>query len=106
MAPSDPAPPHPATAEGGRSGPPAFYVSSFNISGTSNEVVLIGNEVEPGRRTAGEAQAPVLQTKVLLRMSPQSVKDLAEILHSFVAKYEATYGELHTDYLRRRGEKG
>jgi hypothetical protein len=26
---------------------PAFYVSSFNLSATSNEVVLIGNELYP-----------------------------------------------------------
>ncbi|MFO1056571.1 MAG: hypothetical protein U1E53_06325 [Dongiaceae bacterium] len=97
---------HPATTEGGRAAPATFHVSSFNVSGTSNEVVVFANEVEPSWGAAGEAQAPVLQTRVLLRMSPQSAKDLAEILHSFVARYEETYGELQTDYLRRRGEQG
>ena len=55
----DSPPPHPAELDG-----PAFFVSSFNLSATSNEVVLVGNELFPtwsGRRggaTAGAALAP------------------------------------------------
>jgi hypothetical protein len=41
----DAAAPHPVEIV--ESGMPAFYVSSFNLSTTSNEVVLIGNELFP-----------------------------------------------------------
>jgi hypothetical protein len=81
---------------------PAFYVSSFNLSATSNEVVLIGNELFPSWNPSGEAQQPQLRPLVVIRLSPQSVKDLAEVLRNFVASYETSYGELRTDYLLRK----
>jgi hypothetical protein len=87
---------------GGAHEPAAFYVSTFNVSATSNEVVVFANEVQPAWDREGHAPAPVSRPRVLLRMSPQSLKDLATILASFVAQYEASYGELQTDYLRRR----
>jgi hypothetical protein len=37
--------PHPA--EVAELGVPTFFVSSFNLSATSNEVVLVGNELFP-----------------------------------------------------------
>jgi hypothetical protein len=83
------------------SGVPTFDVSSFNLSATSNEVVLIGNELYPAWGPVGDAQPPQLRSRLVLRLSPQSVKDLADVL-SFVASYEASYGELRTDYLLRR----
>jgi hypothetical protein len=39
---------------------------------------------------------------VVIRLSPHSVKDLADVLRNFVASYEASYGELRTDYLLRK----
>lgn len=80
---------------------PAFYVSSFNLSATSNEVVLIGNELYPSWGPAGDIQPARLRPRLVLQLSPQSVKDLAEVLKNFVATYEASYGELRTDYLLR-----
>jgi hypothetical protein len=94
-------PPMPSVARTGTE-TPTFHVSSFNISATSNEVVVFGNEVHPGWAAGGAPQPAVSVTQVLLRMSPQSLKDLADMLQSFVAKYEANYGELQTDYLRRK----
>jgi hypothetical protein len=81
---------------------PTFYVSSFNLSATSNEVVLIGNELYPAWGNAGDAQPPQLRPRLVLRLSPQSVKDLADVLSNFVASYETSYGELRTDYLLRK----
>jgi hypothetical protein len=49
---------------------PAFYISSFNLSVTSNEVVLIGNELHPTWGPAGEPQAPQLRPRLVLRLSP------------------------------------
>jgi len=41
----DPSAPHPV--EVAELGVPAFFGSSFNLSATSNEVVLVGNELLP-----------------------------------------------------------
>jgi hypothetical protein len=41
----DPSAPHPV--EVAELGVPIFFVSSFNLSATSNEVVLVGNELFP-----------------------------------------------------------
>lgn len=96
----DPAAPHPV--EVAELGVPTFYVSSFNLSATSNEVVLVGNELFPTWTGDGAAQPPVLHPRLVIRLSPQSAKDLADVLRNFVANYEQAYGELRTDYLLRR----
>ena len=90
------------SVDAARTAVPTFYASSFNVSATSNEVVVIASEVNPTWGSDGTTHAPVTVPRVVLRLRPQSLKDLAEILQSFVSKYEASYGELHTDYLRRR----
>ena len=95
----------PSVVEAGKAGVPTFYVSRFNVSATSNEVVVVGSEVYPTWGADGAAHAPVTLPRVVLRLSPQSLKDLAHILHSFVARYEESYGELQTDYLMRKADK-
>ena len=80
-------------------------MSSFNLSATSNEVVLAGNELFPTWGGEGAAQPPVLRPRLVIRLSPQSAKDLADVLQNFVANYEQAYGELRTDYLLRK-ERG
>jgi hypothetical protein len=47
---------------------PTFFVSSFNLSATSNEVVLIGNELFPTWSGEGAAQPPVLRPRLVLTM--------------------------------------
>jgi hypothetical protein len=86
-------------------GVPTFFVSSFNLSATSNEVVLVGNELFPTGGGDGAAQPPVLRPRLVIRVSPQSAKDLANVLQNFVANYEQAYGQLHTDYVLRK-ERG
>jgi hypothetical protein len=83
-------------------GIPTFYVSSFNLSATSNEVVLIGNELFPTWGGDGAAQPPALRPRLVIRLSPQSAKDLADVLTNFVVNYERAFGELRTDYLLRK----
>jgi hypothetical protein len=83
-------------------GVPAFFVSSFNLSATSNEVVLVGNELFPTWSGEGAAQPPVLRPRLVIRLSPQSAKDLSDVLQNFVANFERAYGELRTDYLLRK----
>ena len=92
--------PHPADLA--ELGVPTFFVSSFNLSATSNEVVLVGNELFPTRSGEGTAQPPVLRPRVVIRLSPQSAKDLGDVLQNFVANFERAYGELRTDYLLRK----
>ena len=99
----DPSAPHPG--EVAELGAPTFFVSSFNLSATSNEVVLVGNELFPTWGGEGAAQPPVLRPRLVIRLSPQSAKDLADVLQNFVANYEQAYGELRTDYLLRK-ERG
>ena len=79
-----------------------FFVSSFNLSATSNEVVLVGNELFPTWSGEGAAQPPVLRPRLVIRLSPQSAKDLSDVLQNFVANFERAYGELRTDYLLRK----
>ena len=69
---------------------------------TSNEVVLIGNELFPTWSGEGTAQPPVLRPRLVIRLSPQSAKDLGDVLQNFVTNYERAYGELRTDYLLRK----
>jgi hypothetical protein len=99
----DPSAPH--SAEVAELGAATFFVSSFNLSATSNEVVLVGNELFPTWGGEGAAQPPVLRPRLVIRLSPQSAKDLSDVLHNFVANYERAYGELRTDYLLRK-ERG
>jgi hypothetical protein len=86
-------------------GVPTYYVSSFNLSGTSNEVVLIGNELSPTWGAEAVMQNPTLRPRVMIRLSPHSVKDLVDVLTNFVARYEEAYGELRTDYLLRKASE-
>ena len=97
--------PAPTVADIGKAEVPTFHVSSFNVSATSNEVVVVGSEVYPTWGADGATHAPVSLPRVVLRLSPQSLKDLADILRSFVGRYEASYGELNTDYLIRKQAK-
>jgi hypothetical protein len=99
----DPSAPH--SAEVAELGVPTFFVSSFNLSATSNEVVLVGNELFPTWGGEGAAQPPVLRPRLVIRLSPQSAKDLSDVLQNFVVNYERAYGELRTDYLLRK-ERG
>jgi hypothetical protein len=96
----DAAAPHPVEIV--ESGMPAFYVSSFNLSTTSNEVVLIGNELFP--TWGGNEAAPAARAAPAIGGSaqPAPAKDLADVLTNFVANYEQAYGELRTDYLLRK----
>jgi hypothetical protein len=94
--------PTPHLAEVVETGVPTFFVSSFNLSATSNEVVLVGNELFPTWSGEGAAQPPVLRPRLVIRLSPQSVKDLSDVLQDFVTNYERAYGELRTDYLLRK----
>jgi hypothetical protein len=96
----DPSAPHPI--EVAEIGVPTFFVSSFNLSATSNEVVLVGNELFPTWGGEGPAQPPVLRPRLVVRLSPQSAKDLSDVLQNFVANFERAYGELRTDYLLRK----
>jgi hypothetical protein len=89
--------PHPADLDA-----PAFFVSSFNLSATSNELVLVGNELFRTWSGEGAAQPPVLRPRLVIRLSPQSAKDLSDMLQNFVANFERAYGELRTDYLMRK----
>ena len=72
------------------------------LSATSNEVVLVGNELFPTWTGDGAAQPPVLHPRLVIRLSPQSAKDLSDVLQNFVANFERAYGELRTDYLLRK----
>ena len=95
-----PTAPHPADAA--EAGVPTFFVSSFNLSAASNEVVPVGNDLLPTWSGEGAAQAPVLRPRLVIRLSPQSAKDLSDVLQNFVANFERAYGELRTDYLLRK----
>ena len=94
--------PAPQPAEVAELDVPAFFVSGFNLSATSNEVVLVGNELFPTWSGEGAAQPPVLRPRLVIRLSPQSAKDLSDVLQNFVTNYERAYGELRTDYLLRK----
>jgi hypothetical protein len=96
----EPSAPHPV--EIAELGVPTFFVSSFNLSAPSNEVVLVGNELFPTWSGEGAAQPPVLRPRLVIRLSPQSAKDLGDVLQNFVANFERAYGELRTDYLLRK----
>jgi hypothetical protein len=92
--------PHPA--EVAELGVPTFFVSSLNLSATSNEVVLVDNELCPTWSGGGATQPLVLRPGLVIRFSPQSAKDLSDVLQNFVANFERAYGELRTDYLLRK----
>jgi len=47
----------------------------------------------------------VLRPRLVIRLSPQSAKDLSDVLQNFVVNFERAYGKLHTDYLLRK-ERG
>jgi hypothetical protein len=89
--------PAPTIAELADSSVPTFYISS--ISASSNEAIVIGNELYPTWGADGATQAPVLRPRLVIRFSPPSVKYLADVLNDFVAGYEANYGELRANYL-------
>jgi hypothetical protein len=95
-------PPAMPAVEAPEHGVPTFFVSSFNLSATSNEVVLVGNELVPSWNGAGTAQPPALRPRLMIRLSPQSAKDLTDVLGNFVVNFERAYGELRTDYLLRK----
>src|SRR5271154_5541247 len=101
MAATEQGSPAPHPAEVAETGVPTFFVSSFNLSATSNEVVLVGNELFPSWGGEGPAQPPVLRPRLVIRLSPQSAKDLRDVLQTFVVNFERAYGGRHTDYLLR-----
>ena len=47
----------------------------------------------------------MLRPRLVIRLSPQSAKDLADVLQNFVVNYEQAYGQPHTNYLLRK-ERG
>lgn len=82
-----------AFGQGRRTRRAGFFVSSFR-SATSNEVVLVGNELFPTWSGEGAAQPPVLRPRLVIRLSPQSAKDLCDVLQNFVANFERAYGRI------------
>ena len=89
---------HPA--EVAEPGVPTLFVSSQPRD--PEQVVLVGNELFPTWSGEGTAQPPVLRPRLVIRLSPQSAKDLGDVLQNFVANFERAYGELRTDYLLRK----
>jgi hypothetical protein len=60
---------HPA--EAAEAGVPTSFVSSFNLSAISNEVVLVGNELFPTWSSEGAVQPPVPRPRLVILPQPQ-----------------------------------
>lgn len=85
---------------------PTFSVAGFHITGNSNEILVVASEMRPAMGPAGEPGsfahvAPI----VALRLSPQSLSDLATLLSETAETYERLYGKLKTDFLAAREAK-
>jgi len=82
---------------------PTWAVSQVAVQATSNEIMIIGIEAVPGfTREGGPSPVARLSPTVLLRISPQTAKDLSIILSDTVTKYEEIYGVLTTDFTKMR----
>ena len=62
----------------------------------------VGNELFPTWSGEGTAQPPVLRPRLVIRLSPQSAKDLGGVLQNSVVNFERAHGELRTDDLLRK----
>jgi len=78
---------------------PTWAVSQVTVQATSNEVMILGSDTVPATTPEG-VPSPFARLRpiVMLRMSPQTMKDLSIVLTDTVKKYEAMYGQMTTDF--------
>jgi len=82
---------------------PLIPTSNFNIQATSNDfyIVLgdIGHFLDEGGALSPNGK---IILKAIVKISPQSAKDLVSLLSGVVDNYEQKYGEITTDYVRSK----
>jgi hypothetical protein len=78
---------------------PEFIGSLFHLNIISNEVALLVSRA--AFVVGGDGTAPALPS-FILRLSPQSLKDLSLLLSRNVERYEADWGPIETDFTRRK----
>jgi hypothetical protein len=81
---------------------PRFHVSGFQLSCTSNDAVLLANQLRPSKLQNGDL-APFMpqETVAVLAMSIGSFKDLALLLADQVSEYERRTGRvIETDFMK------
>jgi hypothetical protein len=76
---------------------PQYHPVDFSLAVTSNEITVIGNSTQPLTEASGISSYSRVVPEVILKLSPQSAKDLVVYLNSAVRLYEKKYGPLKTD---------
>ena len=79
------------------------YPSQFNVSANSNEITIVGGTTNTLMEEGRVAPVVKLEYQFIMKMSPQSAKDLLNNLSMMLEQYEKSYGKLDTDLLRRYG---
>lgn len=79
------------------------HPTQFNISGNSNEFTIVGGNTQTLIEEGRIAPVVKLEYNLVLKLSPQSAKDLLINLGNMIEQYESAYGKIDTDLLRRFG---
>jgi hypothetical protein len=71
---------------------PYFYASSFSVQASANDVTVILHDTLPVAGNDGVSSDNELRRPVgIIKLSPQSAKEFADILQDAMTKYESLY---------------
>ena len=69
-----------------------FYASSFSIQATANDVTVVVHDTLPVSDGQGvDGNTELRRPVAIIKLSPQSAKDLSLVMRDAMQKYEALY---------------
>ena len=82
---------------------PVVHASSSQINIMGNDAVMVLSRWRPAINPSGTAPSPpIVETTAIIHLSMATMKDLSVTMADAVAAFEKQFGEIQTDFLRRR----
>ncbi len=81
---------------------PTYYCSSFFVGLGGSDAYIVGQRPRPLIGADGISRMGILEPVAMLQFSVGSLKDLSIVIDGLVRAYEKEFGEIETEFTRRR----
>lgn len=75
-------------------------------AGNDFAITFLRLQILSNERSVPDGQIAGLEPIAVIQMSPQTMKDLSLLVTHQIAVYEAEWGEIETEFTRRRAKAG